>query len=436
MIICLFAFPLYVYAGGCAEKNNVVNNNDSSTESNAGAEEEAGEKNEEADGEKSSKKQKEEIEPFRIKERGFEIGISASAGFANNLLSADDIFRETVEIDLDNLADDFRLNFGMGIAPFYIKYSNKRFGYGLSTNIDFTGIFSLSKELIAFSAAKDKKSELSGAVYADAGIDLFLNIFNFKINFRPAAFYPLAVLKSDVSYTYDNTGKTLIDIGVDARLYTAVPMEDLSSNFVPTGAPGFDFSISAEFPLTRAIGLQEKIPFLDIDLGLGMANIPITKAKIKDYMGIKGNLTISGDNLDELMDSFDGISDNFSDRVYGQDEITVYRPFKLMGWINFHPINKTWRITLTPSFGFSINPVYAEPFSYEGGLKLRIDLANIFIVTAGARYEDRLWINSLDLAINVRLVELNVGVDLRSREFMKNTNAQGIGAKVGIKLGW
>jgi hypothetical protein len=225
-------------------------------------------------------------------------------------------------------------------------------------------------------------------------------------------------------------------MGVNARVYTPVPMENLSRDFMPTGFPGFDFSISAEFPLTRAIGLQGKFPFLDIDLGLSFVNVPITRAKIKDYMEYAGNVTIKGSNLDELMDSFDGMEDAFGDPVYGKHEISVYRPFKLLAWLNLRPFMGSQWFTLTPSFGFSRNPVYAEPFSYEGGLKMCIDLANILIITAGARYEDCLWINSLDLAINARLIELNVGIDLRSHEFIKNTNAYGIGVKAGIKLGW
>jgi hypothetical protein len=34
------------------------------------------------------------------------------------------------------------------------------------------------------------------------------------------------------------------------------------------------------------------------------------------------------------------------------------------------------------------------------------------------------------------VLELNVGMDLRSQEFMKGFNAKGMGARVGVKLGW
>jgi hypothetical protein len=456
MIICFFAFPC-VYAGGCAEKNKNARNlsyntsqNNSSTES--GSEIAAGENNEaageESPKEKASREPREQKESFRIKDRGFEVGINVGAGFSNNLMSAEDIFRETVELDLDNLTDDLGINFGLDITPFYFKFSGEKFGYGLSINIDATGIFNLSKELIALNTAVDKKSELNAAIYVDAGIDIFFNISKLKVSLRPAAFYPLAILKSSFLYTFDNKSGTLIDLGINARLYTPVSLEDnsdlssissgdITKNFMPEGMPGIDFSLSLELPLTRAIGLQSQFPFLDFDLGLSMINIPINSASLKYYMERTGNMHVSGDSLEELFDSFDSMDEILNDSVYGEDEIKVYRPFKMLAWVNFRPINGTRWLTITPSFGYSINNLYEKPFSYEGGLKVCLDIINVFIITAGINYEDRMWVNSLNLALNIRLIEINAGVALRSQEFMKNNmNARGVGARVGVKLGW
>jgi hypothetical protein len=51
-------------------------------------------------------------------------------------------------------------------------------------------------------------------------------------------------------------------------------------------------------------------------------------------------------------------------------------------------------------------------------------------------YEDRLWKNSIDFALNLRAFELDFGFDMRSQDFLKSWTAAGLDAFVGLKFGW
>jgi hypothetical protein len=101
-----------------------------------------------------------------------------------------------------------------------------------------------------------------------------------------------------------------------------------------------------------------------------------------------------------------------------------------------------WRVfgnrllSFRPKVGFAISPLYIKPFVLEGGADVCLDLANILITTVGINYEDRLWKNSLNIALNLRAFEIDLGVELRSPDFLKSWDAAGFGASLGFKFGW
>jgi hypothetical protein len=373
--------------------------------------------------------------------RAFEIGFNAGFNVSNDFLSIGDIFQRTFTIDFDELANGLRFNLGVNAAPFYFSINAGSWGFGLSTNIEAAGILSLSGDMITFSEANNSISEASGAVFASAGIDTFFHIDRFRIRFRPAVYYTAMYMKPNISYTFDNTNNgTIFNINYDVRLYTPLSMEDFNNtgNFDLTATPGFDFSIGLEYPLSRAIGISNILPFLDIDIGVDFINIPIIASTMNNYMRIVGS--IGSENPTNIMDDLDNFLSSFNDldpeMIDGTETITIERPFKMLAWANWRPLLGSNLLTLTPVVGFAINPLYVEPFSFEMGINARLSLINILVATAGVNYTDRMWVNSLDLALNLRAIELNLGIDLRSQAFIGSWTAAGVGVNLGLKLGW
>jgi len=328
----------------------------------------------------------EPVKSFRFKNRTVEIGlINIEANFSNNFLSASDIFRETMIVDIDNLQQGFRMNLGVNVYPLFFNYNKDDiWGAGFSLGVDAVGIINLSGKMLSFNEADSDKSDINGAAFVEARYNGFFHIEKIKIIIRPALYYPLVYITPDISYTYKNTAEgTILDIGYKIRVYTAFPFEE---SFTLTAFPGIDFHIGAEYPLSEILGLKQKHSLLDFDVGLDMINLPFVPAFMNNYMEVSGRLG-SGKPMDFLKDTMDIFSYNSEDTVYGVQRLSVLRPFKFISWARWRPL-KTASINFIPSFGFALSPFYPQPFSLEAGIKTLLDLRNVFIVSFGIGYHD------------------------------------------------
>jgi len=382
---------------------------------------------------------------FRIPDRSFEIGINAGVNFANNILSIKNynFAQKTLEFEFDFpdtsdysdagdyldavialFSDKFsgaNLNLGLNLTPLYFSYnSSDGWGFGLYTGVDMIGILGLSGGISSiFGTPADKNADVTGAVFASVGLSGHFHMQKIKVKFGPSVFYPVAYVKPDgfkVGAPDVNTTTQALEIPYQLQIFTAMPMDKLLSNDYDISAfPGVDFNVGIEFPLSTGL-----------DIGVDFINIPIVSSTLKDYMKMSGTVTIKEGDFDVVEDPI----------AYGKGEAKVSRPFKVMAWGSWRPIFGSPLFTLIPSVGFSLNKMYLEPLSLEAGLKARLDLANLFLLTAGVRYEDRLWINSVDMALNFRVFELDIGVDIRARDLMQSWKGYGAGAKIGLKFGW
>jgi hypothetical protein len=379
---------------------------------------------------------------FEMEDRTFEIGFNAGFSFSNDFLSAGEIFSETFILDLDKLADGFRMNMGINASPFYFNYNNKKggWGFGLSTKVDAMGIINLSGKMLTFSETEKKDdgiSEISGAVFAEAAIPVHFPYSKFKIKIRPALFFPIVYATSDITYVYDNSDisrGTILNLAYDVQTY--IPFSNAGSGLATS--PGMDFSLGVEYPISEALGLN-RIPLLDFDVGLELSGIPLFAGVMESYNIIKGSvgsdkpIKLFGDDFD--MDDFFDVD---SDTIEGDDgNKKIFRPFKLLLHADWRPVKISgFKLIVTPSLGFLISPIYNKPFSMEGGVKAAIDLSNIFIFSLGTGYHDRLWKNGFDLTLNLRAVEVNFGLALCSPSFAKSWSSSGFALNLGFKSGW
>jgi len=378
---------------------------------------------------------------WRMPDRGLEIGLAhTSIGISNDFLTFKDIFQETILFDLDKLKDGFNMNLEASVVPFYFQYNNKsnNWGFGLSFKIDAAGILGLNGSMISFSEAKNAETDVSGAAFVEANLNVYFPIFKLKVKIAPSVFYPVAFIDPKISYTNKQTdGGTQLKIDYNIRMYTPFSYDksgslDFSSI---SGTPGVDLNIGLEFPLGDALGWTKKSKLLNFNLGLDAFNIPLVPAQLYDYMEVSGQ--IGGDKAIDIFsdDGFGALfgSDMFSSST-SSEKAGILRPFKLMFWAGWQPLGAF--LNIVPTVGFSINPFYVNKFSIEYGIKVQLDFGNIFIITYGTGYYDRLWKNSLDIALNFRLLEINFGVDLRSSDFIKSWQGGGLGVNVGLKFGW
>jgi hypothetical protein len=382
---------------------------------------------------------------IEIEDRTFEIGFNAGLSISNDYLSIGDIFndRRTIELDLNELKNGFKMNMGFLASPFFFNYNNKRggWGFGLSTKFDALGIFNLSGKMLTFSETTgdkdDEISEISGAAFLEAAVPFHLLYNKFKIKIKPALFFPIVYATSDIKYIYDNTDVskgTILYLGYDVQAYIPI-----SADSKLTAKPGVDFYIGVDFPISEVLGLN-KIPLLDFDVGLELFGIPLFAGVMQSYKEFKGSLGSEEKGIKLFDDDFD--MDNFfdidSDTIEGDDgSVKVRRPFKLLLHADWRPLEiSMFKFIVTPSFGFAISPIYNKPFSMEAGVKTTLDIGNLFIFSLGTGYHDRLWKNGFDLTLNLRAVEFNFGLALCSPGFVKSWTGGGLAFNLGFKSGW
>jgi len=378
---------------------------------------------------------------YGIPGRSFEIGIAqTNLHFSNDFLTLSDIFQETAVIDIDRLQNGLNMDLNLGITPFYLSFNSKgNWGFGLSFGLSASGILGFNGDMLTFKETGDAKSNISGAAFVDANVSAFFHIMKLKVKVAPSVFYPLASVRGDVSYTNQpasSGNETFFNINYDLSVYTPFSLENGFGSFDISnlnGTPGVDINFGLEFPLAEAIGLSKKIRFLDFKLGVDVYNLPLIPGQLDNKMNVKG--MIGSENSFNIFDIFSNdelIGD--PEIGYSSEKISVLRPFKVMIWADWKPFGPWLRFI--PTVGFSVNDSYSEISSFEYGLKARLDLFNVLIATFGVGYYERLWTNSLDIAFNLRLFEVNVGINMSSPDIEKCWLGSGLGVNFGLKFGW
>jgi len=370
-----------------------------------------------------------------IKNRTFEIGFAnVRAGFANNFIAARDIFQETAVIDLDNFTRGFDFGFGFDVRPFFINYNFKdRWGFGIDiARIEASGNINIPENLLGLKPANNEKFGAGGAVFADIGIPVFFHIRDFKIKLRPAWFATLVYAEPNMNYTFKTLQKgALLEVNYDMRVFTPFSMEGNTAGTFNSSAIGMDFGAGVEYPL-----------FSRLDLGVNIKNIPFIPSRLKHYTRMTGRAFVNSGEIDfsglfngiEIPDEAMGYPEN-PEPTHGADGINILRPFKSVFYANYRPFENNI-ITVIPSLGFAVNPLYVKPGSVETGVKARLDLNNLFITTVGIGYEDRLWKNGVDFILNFRYFEFGIGITTQSQNLGKSFQGAGLELNAGLKFGW
>jgi len=385
---------------------------------------------------------KDKTEKKKTLDRSFEIGLlNIDINFANSFLTIKDFFQEVIIIDLDKLSDGFKINFGLNIVPLYINYNSKKgWGFGLSAGVSAFGVINLSGNMLSLSEAVKDDSDVGGAVFSSLTLNTFYDVKKLKIKFNPSLYNALAYvapprnMTSSVIYTLDYSDGTVMNIDYASRVYIGYSLED---RFSITSNPGLDFTVGMEYPLAKEIGLTEKLPILDFDVALDFINIPFIPSTLTDYIQVKGR--VGKDTPIKLINKDDDDDSEFisSDgMVEGNKVVQVKRPFKMLIRADWRPLFGNKFFTITPVIGFCCSEFYYQPFSFEGGLNASFNLSSIFVLKAGLNYTDRMFVNNLGVVLNSKLLEFDIGLNLRSQEISQLWKGAGLGVNFGFKLGW
>ncbi|MDR2210814.1 MAG: hypothetical protein LBO65_05015, partial [Spirochaetaceae bacterium] len=422
--------------------------------------------------------------------RQVEIGVDADVSMVNNFFGISDIFNRdrTIIFDPARLSKSgLRLYSAADSEAFLNINFGEKFGLGLFFGVDAAMHGDVSGEFFRFLAEGNKDMReftvsMSGgaSVFADAGLKTAFRFGKLKLGFTPAIYVPLLYMPPpDMRYHVDTRRGLKANISLDASAYTPFPLDwftdqfessDSGSsgsknsgsysknnstgsnkskgrNFPDTGdimkafnAWGLDLSVEAEYALNSGW-----------DLGGSIVSIPLRPSTLRygieyhmdidmDFFGKNGPLgNLSGDKSAAPGKSSGEDEDFFEiDPPTARNDLAfrAFRPLRFDFYANYRPLD-TQLIVLRPNIGFSALTVYGyDKACFNAGLEAQLNLKRVFSVSLGTGYREKLWRHGLNLMLNLRVLELDLGVSLQSQDFAGSFRIQGAGAHVGFRLGF
>ena len=443
----VFVFPLYSQEMGSQEHDDGIGK-------------EAGE--EIASEEKpASEPEKKKIDFAR---KYFEIGFDVGAGFDNGLVGLTDVFQKNIEIDLSKIAqsvpeDGSGLNVDFSVDVFLniknIPIGKGLWGFGFNTSVDGGVHLNIPKSLFELIAEGNTENhDASGVISASGGVFTEIGLTGWAkykvkgkslyIGVKPAVFIPAVYISpgSGISYHLktEKDGREGLFIGTagEISVYTAISFEDIisgnSASFdeieplsLIKGPSGFDLSLEGEYALS---------PFLDI--GGSFSHIPFLAATLTNEMkmsmeqiniGFAGEDLISGEEPETPEPEINILYNNNASK-------DVRRPLRLDVYARYKPF-KSEALVIRPNVGFSANINKGDEKWYiNGGLELKLNLINLFVITLGSSYQEEFWKQRAGITFNLRALELDLQAVVRDKTFNDCFKGRGFEINVGMRFGF
>ncbi|MDR2739789.1 MAG: hypothetical protein LBB68_08180 [Treponema sp.] len=392
--------------------------------------------------------------------RLIELGFDAGASIANSYLIMKDILRETVTLDLsqmDDLYDGFSVLFNAHGKAFINVNLGVSWGFGLFAGADAMGQFKIPQSMVELLARGNDLNKsysddlgLGAAAFLETGFWTSLKFRRIKFTVQPAYYVPLAYLgKPTVHYSFcaGEDGTISVHGKYKAELYTPISLGDAGSldigsilskdsldigNILSKG--GIDISLRAEYPL-----------YYNLILGGTITHIPFFPAQLSDKYSISGSFGFpdkdgkDGKDKKNIIDIINGKEDApeliMNPPEKGNGNKIVLRPLK----VGVDAVYRPFRLRLLavkPNLALVFNSIYDIPVYADFGLTGELNLADIFILGVGTRYEDLVWKQRANLVLNFRVIELGIGISTQSQQFLKSFQGAGLGVDVGFRMGF
>jgi hypothetical protein len=411
--------------------------------------------------------------------RFFELGLDVNAAVANSFLGISDVFNEDhkVALDLNQLArNDLSVNAGASADLFLNINLSSTLSFGIFAGLDVRTVGTIPQNLL--SLLSDGNAE-HAYLYNDS-MDINANVFalagarfstylgsRLKMSIAPAFFVPLVYMpKPSIRYTVDTTTGLGLHAQADAHIYSALSLQpfidggfafDINKILEVLGtSSGIDLAWNVELELTPRFYL-----------GASIINLPLKPALLNHSMRFNATIDLETDNLlDDLLGGTltgkieDALQDISINPYY--DDIAIYkiaRPLQFDLYGITHPFGATF-LTLKINIGMTFFDIYkpgslfsptgqldlsSEDHSFNVGVEMRFQLWRLLWVGARFANEEHVWKHSIELALNLHLIEIDAGIHLETvgeptQESFLNSikvgNAHGLGLTLGFRFGF
>ena len=377
-------------------------------------------------------------------QRYFEIKAGTTFGVSNNLFAGNDIFQKDLVIDLRQLANDCPdngFNIRAGVVPSVALNVNVRDVHvGVSGGLEVYESMAVGKDLFDFLGYGNSVGETmtfsidnDADIFAFSQLDVGFRVGRLKVKVQPAVFLPILSMRgggatATATNGLDGSLDILMNVDVDVYSIAELTKNGNSITFDPqkleaalkTGY-GFDLGggLSWDFTKTLTAGATCRIPIVPGHLSY-RSNIQRDfgyNVKLSDY---KNATKTEGET-------------KITNTV---DSLAIHRPLKVNVYVDKTLLGSLFNARAGAGLGirrpFSSDAVFYPEYYLGFGL----NLIDVFKVGVSTEYTDQVFIHQLGTTLNVRLLQIDVGVSAQSSNFMKSMQVSGVGGYVYVSLGF
>lgn len=392
--------------------------------------------------------------------RFFEVRADLPFGISNNVFALNDIMVKDLVIDFskinDTVPDKTGLTTIIRLEPnVSTKLRIAGLSVGVNAGVDFYAKIGISKGLFEFLGNGYQLGDTFDISLVDPIVDVFayidapvsLEVGKFVFGVTPSTFLPVIAMKDS------ETSATVVN---DADGNIVVELKN-NMNFYSTPVIGKQFAAMLGKDSGKKDGNEDSLSFnnmakyLGFDIGASVGykfnkrfdiranlRLPIVPAKLDTNLNIKNSYKMEGNIMDMGLNGIKPTQTPFASetsvstlstpvKINRPLKFNAYADYKFLGFLDF-----------TAGGGFGIRrPGGKEFYAYpEYYLAAGINFIDMLKLSLSTEYTDQLFIHALNGVVNLRVVEVDLGVSLEASSFAKSFTGAGLGGYIGLAIGF
>lgn len=378
-------------------------------------------------------------------QRYFEVKTGASAGFSNNLFAANEFMKKDLVIDLRKIADDCPkngFNIRADVAPSIGFNLNIRdFHLGLTGGIDMYESLSVGQDLFDFLGYGNSIGDTldftftnDTDVFSVTTLDVGFKLGKLAIDVQPSIFLPILSIRGGggkATVINDKDGNLNVNVDMNMDVYSIVELKTTDDKNISFDAEkieaafrsgyGFDLGGGVTYPITNSF------------LVSGTCRIPVFPGYLDNKATING-----GFEYKMKLTDFESSEKKTRDVTVTNEtaKLVVHRPLKLNVYAEKNLLGTLFNLKGGAGFGIRRPFCDAAVFYPEYYLGFTLNLIDIFKVRLSTEYTNQLFIHQLGTTLNIRILQLDLGVSTQSSSFTKSMAVAGIGAYAYVTMGF
>lgn len=379
-----------------------------------------------------------------IGKRFFEVRTDIPVGVYNNAFAPGDFMIPEVVIDFAKLRDDLGKD-GMVVGfetkpTVAMNFNILGVHVGFVSGVESYGNLNLGRDLFDFIADGNKLNEeisFSAGGFFDTyvyeSIDVKVETKKFTIGITPSIFTPVEhaeVSNAKLSVLNDEEGTFNIDGKLNVLVQSAYADTTLNQNQYTSNISdllnngGLDLGLSLKYPL-----------FLGLKLN-GFVQVPLLPAKLKSEMKAEGSISYKQNFLDQSKSDTEPLVNWNADMVAAPCVATINRPLSVLAGVEWSVFKEAIRLRgdvgMGAKYPFSAKQVLYPQYKFSAFARA----ANVIGAEVSTEYTKQMFKHEAQLMINIRLMELDLGVSLYGSDFVSSLEGKGFGGFLTFCFGF